>query len=70
MVRVFPESPRWLILHGRYQDALNILKNAASVNRRILPPDHVLLATMENIRSKVRGYWKNIVKCHENPYHT
>ncbi|CAB3377220.1 Hypothetical predicted protein, partial [Cloeon dipterum] len=36
---VIPESPRWLIAHGRFESADNLLKFAAACNRRELPLD-------------------------------
>ncbi|KAK7085072.1 hypothetical protein SK128_006273 [Halocaridina rubra] len=46
---VLPESPRWLILHGRYEEALKIFKSAAKFNRRSLPPDQEMLDSMKRI---------------------
>ncbi|XP_071526251.1 organic cation transporter protein-like isoform X2 [Panulirus ornatus] len=44
-----PESPRWLIIRGRNQEALKIITWAAKVNRKVLPPDHIVLPAMEKI---------------------
>ncbi|XP_068245524.1 organic cation transporter protein-like [Palaemon carinicauda] len=46
---ILPESPRWLILKGRYEEALSVLKWAASMNRKKLPTDEVILRAMETI---------------------
>ncbi|CAB3372972.1 Hypothetical predicted protein [Cloeon dipterum] len=35
----FPESPRWLIAHGRFDNADNLLKFVANYNGRDLPED-------------------------------
>ncbi|XP_050709917.1 organic cation transporter protein-like [Eriocheir sinensis] len=49
-----PESPRWLIHHGRHSEALRVLRWAARVNRRTLPSDERLLATMQTIMRRER----------------
>ncbi|XP_022192162.1 organic cation transporter protein isoform X2 [Nilaparvata lugens] len=42
---VLPESPRWLLTMGRVEETMNVLKEAAQVNRMELPPDtHKLLS--------------------------
>nr|XP_045609876.1 solute carrier family 22 member 3-like [Procambarus clarkii] len=46
---LLPESPRWLILHNQHQRALEVLRGAAKINRKKLPPDHHILAAMHNI---------------------
>ena len=37
--RLVPESPRWLIVQGRYAKAREILQKIASMNSRKLPED-------------------------------
>lgn len=34
---IFPESPRWLLTHGRTKDAEEIVRNIAAYNRKPLP---------------------------------
>ncbi|XP_076038623.1 organic cation transporter 1-like isoform X3 [Oratosquilla oratoria] len=47
-----PESPRWLILRGRYKDAINFLKTVARWNGRTLPSDEGLMEMMRRINIK------------------
>lgn len=47
-----PESPRWLIVKGRYQEALKVLTQAAKVNGKTLPPDEQVLSAMRLIGQK------------------
>ncbi|XP_063859597.1 solute carrier family 22 member 7-like [Scylla paramamosain] len=51
----FPESPRWLITQGRFEDALKELKEGARVNGRTLPSDSSLLAAMQRLHAKTSG---------------
>lgn len=41
-----PESPRWLIVRGRYQEALKVLKQVAKMNRKTPPSEEKVLSTM------------------------
>ncbi|KAK8743395.1 hypothetical protein OTU49_001421, partial [Cherax quadricarinatus] len=53
---LLPESPRWLIDQGRYQEAFKVISWVAKVNRKPLPADQVVLAAMENIyHQKAQG---------------
>ena len=50
IIRMVPESPRWLIGMGRFDEALKILKGGAKVNKKTLPPDSELLDMMEKVK--------------------
>merc|ERR1712109_133518 len=44
-----PESPRWLMAEGRFDEALHILKNGAKTNKKQLPPDDELMDMLKAI---------------------
>ena len=44
-----PESPRWLVTKGRFDEALKILKTGAKMNKRTLPSDNEMIEMMEKI---------------------
>jgi hypothetical protein len=37
---VLPESPRWLLARGRYDEAEEVLKTMARVNGKVLPANY------------------------------
>jgi len=47
-----PESPRWLMAEGRFEEALKILKGGAKINGRTLPPDDEILEMMRAINEE------------------
>jgi len=47
-----PESPRWLIQAGRFEEAKEILKNAAKVNGNPIPGDDELLELIKSLEDK------------------
>lgn len=47
-----PESPRWLVAEGRFEEAIKILKDGAKTNNRSLPPDDELMEMMKAIKSE------------------
>jgi len=36
---IIPESPRWLVVNGKYEDVLNLLQKICRINNRSLPKD-------------------------------
>ncbi|XP_037793895.1 organic cation transporter protein-like [Penaeus monodon] len=52
MLLVLDESPRWLIVRGRHDDALRVLQKAARWNKAQLPPEEELRALMDHIRKE------------------
>ena len=51
--RFVPESPRWLMAEGRFEEAIKILKSGAKCNDRTLPSDDELLEMMQAIKEDV-----------------
>ncbi|XP_066984510.1 organic cation transporter protein-like [Macrobrachium rosenbergii] len=66
------ESPRWLVVKGKYDQALEVLKKAAKWNQVTLPSDQELLKLMMENEASREGSkvnkgtsdesWKNILK--------
>ena len=50
LCRMVPESPRWLVMKGRFDEALKILKTGAKMNKKTLPSDNEMIEMMEKIK--------------------
>ncbi|KAF2368837.1 Major facilitator sugar transporter-like [Trinorchestia longiramus] len=46
---LIPESPRWLLKNGRYDDALSVFKKMAARNKRTLPNDDEMMAALMRV---------------------
>ncbi|XP_068202138.1 organic cation transporter protein-like isoform X2 [Palaemon carinicauda] len=46
---LLPESPRWLITHGRYEEAIEILSTVAKSNKRTMPPKEALVISLKGM---------------------
>lgn len=47
---VLPESPRWLMMQGRFEEAVKILKNVVKVNKTSMPPTEEMDALRESFQ--------------------
>ncbi|XP_064105109.1 organic cation transporter protein-like [Macrobrachium nipponense] len=50
-----PESPRWLIANGRYDQAVEIFSEAARVNGRSFPPAGAMVASLKKMSAVVEA---------------
>ena len=51
--RIIPESPRWLMMNGKYEESFEILHNMAKSNDKTLPPKDVMLAILKTLHQQV-----------------
>lgn len=49
------ESPRWLVVMGRHQEALSILQGAAKMNGAKLPPTDKMLKIMQEVQKQSKS---------------
>ncbi|KAK7065316.1 hypothetical protein SK128_011813, partial [Halocaridina rubra] len=56
---IIDESPRWLIVAGRHEEAIRVLERAAYWNKAELPPRDKLLTLMKDIHNRLRASDKN-----------
>ena len=52
-LRLLPESPRWLINHGKYEKAIDILELFAKSNKKTIPPKEKMIQIMQEIQLSV-----------------
>lgn len=45
--RVLPESPRWLLARGRFEEAEEVLKTMARVNGKVLPANYFVMLKVQ-----------------------
>lgn len=53
MTRFMDESPRWLMLQGRLEEAAKTLRKAARWHRVTLPPQKELVVLLEKFKLEV-----------------
>ena len=58
---MIPESPRWLISKGKYEEATKIIEKAAEVNGVTLPPNIIGADTAD------QGKKSSVLKLFTNP---
>lgn len=49
------ESPRWLLVTGRKDEALRVMARASRLNQVALPPEEDLMGLLEKVRRRCAG---------------
>lgn len=58
--RFFPETPRFLLVHGKYDEALSVLRRVAKWNKKEMPLDDIKLPQQaENEKADFRDLFYN-----------
>jgi hypothetical protein len=57
--RFLPESPRWLLAKGRFEEGLQILETLARVNKNELPPSFKLKLKVLDFQCSFKEGYKN-----------
>ncbi|KAK7085702.1 hypothetical protein SK128_014631 [Halocaridina rubra] len=55
---ILPESPRWLMMQGRYEEAIKVLRKVAEVNKKSLPTKEemdILITKMKQDTNEKKG---------------
>ncbi|KAG1714611.1 Organic cation transporter protein [Nymphon striatum] len=57
--RLIPESPRWLISVGKFDEALITMKKIAKINGQTLPSDETIMAELRELEYKIKNKSQN-----------
>ncbi|KAG1714612.1 Solute carrier family 22 member 3 [Nymphon striatum] len=58
-VLLIPESPRWLISVGKFDEALITMKKIAKINGQTLPSDETIMAELRELEYKIKNKSQN-----------
>ncbi|KAG1714613.1 Organic cation transporter protein [Nymphon striatum] len=57
--KLIPESPRWLISVGKFDEALITMKKIAKINGQTLPSDETIMAELRELEYKIKNKSQN-----------